>query len=206
MKITVFTNLAMKKNLQKVHYEVDGNKSIEFDGEVCFPINGVLAKKLTKEDDVKVVVFAKEDKDGNTEENERIFKDELNALNESIGAKIEYKVIRTPFVETQDIHYDMMLKGIDELTKDCRIYADITYGPKTLPFIIFYVLKFAEKYYNANIENIIYGKIDFRNDNKIEDFKIFDITPLYYLNGLMDSFDNIEGDKARELLEKFFKI
>ena len=206
MEITVFTNLAMKKNLQKVHYEVEGNKSIEYSGEVCFPINGVLAKKLTKADNVKVVIFAKEDKDGNTEENERIFKDELNTLNQTIGANIEYKVIRTPFVETPDMHYDMILKGIDELSQNATIYADVTYGPKTLPFIIFYVLKFAEKYYNANIENIVYGKIDFRNDNKIEDFKIFDITPLFYLNGLMDSFENIQSDKARELLEKFFKI
>lgn len=206
MEITVFTNLAMKKNLQKVHYEVEGNKSIEYNGKVCFPINAVLAKKLTNNDNVKVVIFAKEDKDGNVEENEKVFKDELNALNQNIGAKIEYKVIKTPFIETQDVHYDMILKGIDELTKNTTIYADITYGPKTLPFIIFYVLKFAEKYYNANIENIIYGKIDFRNDNKIEDFKIFDITPLFYLNGLLDSFDNIESDKARELLEKFLKI
>ena len=73
MDIIVFTNIAMKKNLQKVHYEVEGNKTIEYDGEVCYPINGVLARKLKAEDTVKVVMFEKEDKDGNVEENEKLF-------------------------------------------------------------------------------------------------------------------------------------
>lgn len=206
MDIIVFTNLSMKKDLKKVHYEVDGNKNIEYDGDVCFPINSVLAKKLKKDDNVKIIAFAKQDKDGNFQENEKMFKQELNILNKEIGAKITYRTIETPFIETSEIHYDMILKAIDELNQNATIYADITYGPKTLPFIVFYVLKFAEKYYNANIENIIYGKVDFRNDNNIESFKIFDITPLYYLNGLLDSFENLEGDKARQLLEKFFKI
>lgn len=206
MNIIVFTNIAMKKNLQKVHYEVDGNKTIEYDGEVCFPINGVLAKKLTAEDKVKVVMFEKEDKDGNTAENEKIFKDELLTLNKNIGATIDFKSIKTPFVETADLHYDLILKAIDELEENATIYADITYGPKTLPFIMFYVLKFAEMFKKATIENIIYGKVEFRNDNTIDDFKIFDITPLFYLNGLMDTFENINDTTARNLLEKFFKV
>ena len=206
MNIIVFTNIAMKKDLQKVHYEVDGNKTIEYDGEVCFPINGVLAKKLTMEDTVKVVMFEKKDKDGNVEINEQLFKDELLELNKGIGAKIEFKAIKTPFVETAEFHYDMILKAIDELESGATIYADITYGPKTLPFIMFYILKFAEKFYNANIENIVYGKVEYRNNNTIDDFKIFDITPLFYLNGLMDTFENIDSKTARDLLEKFFKI
>ena len=45
MKI-VFSDLPMKKELHSFKYKVDGNKTIEYDGETIFPVNSVLAKTM----------------------------------------------------------------------------------------------------------------------------------------------------------------
>jgi hypothetical protein len=38
----------MKAGVDRHHYPVNGNKSIEYEGAVSFPINAVLAKTLKK--------------------------------------------------------------------------------------------------------------------------------------------------------------
>ncbi|MDR2201760.1 MAG: hypothetical protein LBP26_03220 [Clostridiales bacterium] len=47
----------MKERSDRFRYKVSGNSTIEYDGEVIFPINGVLARTLKKDDEVKVVLF-----------------------------------------------------------------------------------------------------------------------------------------------------
>ena len=56
MKVVIIT-VPMKPphEISKVHYPVDGNKSIEYDKPVRYPINGVLAKSLQKDEEVKII-------------------------------------------------------------------------------------------------------------------------------------------------------
>ena len=60
MKI-VFSDLPMKKELHGFKYKVDGNATIEYDGETIFPVNSVLAKTMKKGEKVKVVLLSKVD-------------------------------------------------------------------------------------------------------------------------------------------------
>lgn len=61
MKKIVFSNLPMKKELNKFKYSVDGNDTIEYGGEVIFPVNSVLARTMKKSDKIKVVLLSKDD-------------------------------------------------------------------------------------------------------------------------------------------------
>ena len=89
---------------------------------------------------------------------------------------------------------------VDELTDGAAIYADITYGTKSMPIIVFSVLNFAEKFFNADIKNIVYGKVDFDTNNNPINPELFDMTPLFYLNSLANTFACNDSDQAKKLL------
>ena len=203
MKKIVFSNLPMKKELNKLHYPVDGNKALEYDGEVSFPIISILARTLTENDDVKIVLLSKTDVEGNSADNGALFQNELNEINKKIGAHIEYVIIPTPFVETRDVHEKLFRDMVEKLEDGAEILADITYGPKSLPIIVFSVLNFAEKFFNAEIKHIVYGKVDFSSDKKVpQNPMIFDMSPLYYLNMLTNTMEFSSSKAAVEALKE----
>ena len=203
MKI-VFSNLPMKKQLNKFCYSVDGNTQIAYDGEVIFPINSVLAKVLKKDERVKVVLLKKQDIEGNSDINAGEFMRELNQINHDIGAVIEYKILDLPFVETKDTHEQTLRRMVDELEANAELYCDITYGPKPLPIVLFSVLNFAEKFYSCKIESIVYGKVDFltKEDGKTYSTNpvLFDVTSLYYLNAFTNTIECSSAEEAKKML------
>jgi len=210
MKKIIFSNLPMKKQLNSFHYGVDGNSTIEFDGSVIFPINSVLARVLRKNDDVKVVLLKKNDVEGNSDINAGEYMKELNGINRNIGAKIEYKIIDTPFEETKDTHEFLLKAIVNELENQAEIYSDITYGPKPLPIVLFSALNFAEKFFKCDIKNIVYGKVDFvSNAQGITEPKnpvLFDVTPLYYLNSVTNSLECKTSEEALAMLNTLLSM
>ena len=211
MKI-VFSDLPMKKELHSLNYKVDGNKTIEYEGKVVFPVNAVLAKTMQKGEKVKIVLLSKKDIEGNSKNNEVKFKEELSEINRNIGADIEYVPLETPFVETRDVHETLFRKMIATLEEKAEIIGDVTYGPKPLPIIMFAVMNFAEKFFKANIRNIIYGKVDFVDDGsgtvKTKPINpiIFDLTPLYYLNNLTNTMEYKSSEDAVKALDTLLDL
>ena len=205
MKI-VFTDLPMKKELHGFNYRVNGNKTIEYDGKVCFPVNSVLAKTIKKGEKVRVALLSKTDIDGNSAINVCKFQKELNEINRSIGADIEYVTLTTPFEETRDVHESLFRDMVSKLQDNADVIGDVTYGPKTLPIIMFAVMNFAEKFFNAKILNIVYGKVDFVDDDsgtgktKPINPVLYDLTPLYYLNNVTNAMEyKSSGDALKAL-------
>jgi hypothetical protein len=190
----------MKARLDRFRYAVSGNSTIEFDGEVIFPINGVLAKTLNKDDSVHVVLLKKDDINNNSDRNAGEFMRELNIINKGIGAAIDYQVLSTPHDESRAIQEKLLKEMVDELTDGAAVYADITYGTKSMPIIVFSVLNFAEKFFNAEIKNIVYGKVDFDKNNNPINPELFDMTPLFYLNSLANTMECKDSEQAKKLL------
>ncbi len=210
MKKIVFTNLPMKKKLKAFKYFVDGNTDIDYDGEVIFPINAVLAKSMTKNDVITVVLIKKLDLEGNGDVNAGAFMKELNTINRNVGADINYRIIDTPFEEDRDTHEKLLREMIEEVKEKSLIYADITYGPKSLPIIVFSVLNFAEKFFNCEIRNIVYGKVDFitkeNGESEPSNPILCDMTPLYYLNSVTNSMECKTGQDAKRILDNLLNI
>lgn len=204
MKI-VYSNLPMKKELNAFRYRSEGNSLIEYDEEVIFPVNAVLAKSMEKGEKVKVVLLSKIDKEGNSAVNAGIFQRELNRINLSIGADIEYITLTTPFAETREVHEKLLRDMVGMLEKGAEVIADITYGPKSLPIIVFAVLNFAEKFFGVTIKNIVYGKVNFvdagNGRTKPVDPILCDMTPLYYLNSLTNSLEYQSAEEAVKALD-----
>ena len=204
MKV-VFATIPMQ-SVKPALYKSEENRAIEYQGEVRFPINALLAKTLKKGDEVKVVQIVTEGEF--SDENVKLHKEELDKINENIGAKITYTEVRERFRETSDIVQSRFRQILGTLENECEIYADMTYGPKTLTPVLYYALGFAEKFFDADIKNIVYGRITFNknkesNSNSAE---LFDVTALYYLNSLTNVMSAPDGKTALERLDKFFEL
>ena len=92
------------------------------------------------------------------------------------------------------------------LILNSQIYADITFGPKPLPMILMCALSFAEKFLNCDVKSVIYGKVNFDDNNKVTSPELYDVTSLYYLNNLTNSMIAADGKEARQNLDEFFSL
>jgi len=204
MQKIVFCSITMKKktDLEKSVYKVNGNSTINFELPVFYPINGVLSKILAKNDKIKVVMLKKEDSAKNCDKNVEVFKQELNSINEKIGAKIEYKELSIPLDETRKTQETLLQEMINELSEKSEIYADITFSVKSLPIITFCVLNYAEKFMEADIKSIVYGQAEFDDENKPHNHTLFDMTALFYLNSITNKIECKNGEQAKKILNK----
>lgn len=213
MKKIIFIDIPMKEmdgayNCQC--YAHTGNAGCEYNGKVIFPINAVLAEKMQPSDDVKVVLLKTRTQSGNSDRNAELFQQELDKINASIGAHIVYKELETDFVETKQNHEKRLRNMLAQIENNAHIFADITFGQKPLPMILMCVLHFAEKFFNADIKRIVYGKVDFvkhsNGKSYPENSELYDVTSLYYLNNLVGAMEAASGESALKSLDAFFAL
>lgn len=181
---------------------------------IYFPINALMANQLQKNDELTVIILKFNDdmnptSENNFQANYQIFQNEMNKINETIGAKIEYKIIETDFVETNDVFAERFLNIFNILEQDCTIYTDITFGPKTATLLIMNLLSFAENFYDADIEAIIYGKTSFiatgvQTETTAKGGKVLDVSSLYFLNNLTDAIHAQSPQDAIQVLKELF--
>lgn len=206
MKKIIFCDIPMKKKLDSMVYAGTGNTNSNYSKPVIYPINAVLAETLRKNDEVKVILLRTLDKAGNSGKNSGVFMQELDTINESIGAKISCETLDSEFVETKDNHENRLKAMLDKIDNGSQIYADITYGPKPLPMILMCVLSFAEKFLNCDVRSVVYGKVNFDDNNKLCNPELYDVTSLYYLNNLTNAMVAADEKAARQNLEEFFSL
>ena len=205
MKKTVFVTLMMADDMHKRHYPVDGNSFIEYSGEVYYAINAVLAKNLKADDDIKIVLIETKAGDESGSKNAQLFMNELNEINKC-GASITYEVIPSSFLETKDNFKGLYKKLLKTLENEAEISADITFGPKALPLMIFAAMQFAEKFFDCSIGNVIYLKSEFKNGKVNENSQIIcDYTPLYMLNSFTNTIESSSGERAIAAIEALFE-
>ncbi|MCR5189504.1 MAG: TM1812 family CRISPR-associated protein [Treponema sp.] len=207
MKKIVFVTTRMADDMKKRTYPVDGNSFIEYSEPVYYAINAVLAKTMKKDDEVKVILLGTKAGDKAAAKNAELFKNELDEINKdkNIGAKINYKEIESDFIVSKDKFGDLYKKLIKELDYEAEITSDITYGPKSLPLLIFSAMQFGEKFFDCTIGHVIYLKAEFEtlsiDGQKSTVLKegsqlICDYTPLYLLNSFTSVLESSSGEKA----------
>ena len=199
MKKIVFVSLMMADDMKKRKYPVDGNTFIEYSGEVYYAINAVLAKTMKADDDIKIILLETKAGDKAGTKNAQLFMNELNSINDEnkIGAKISYEVIPSDFITSRSKFNDLYLKLIKSFEYEAELYADITFGPKSLPLLIFATMQFGEKFYDCSIGNVIYLKAEFKNNELVEGTQLIcDYTPLYLLNSFTNTIETTSGEKA----------
>jgi len=205
MKKTIICNIPMKENVDLSVYKSDDLSLPVSDRAVRYPINTFLEKTLSPEDEIKVLLLVKKDEYSHYEKNANDFIEELKVINNDINSKMEFKIIDTNFEQKQSVHEELMAKIIDEIDAYTHILADITYGSKDMPIVLFSAMGFAEKFLRCEIDNIIYGQANFEN-GKVVNTKICDMIPLYYLNSVTDTIHCDEPEKAKQMLKKLLSL
>ena len=186
---------------QKCVYE-NGVRNAELSSEAFYyPINSYLAKNLKAEDDLKVILLVKRDGLEREIAAEELCKQELNQINQSIGAHLEYKTISTKFEQTKQVYDNLFNTLIDEIEDESTILWDITFGPKDEPLVVFSALNFAEKFLDCEIEHIFYAQALFDENNKIISTKLVTMDSLFKLQSLVNEVKTNDPRKARHLLK-----
>ena len=205
MKKTVICNITMKEKTDRCVYPCKDRSLPVSDKAVIYPINAFLEKTMQADDEVTALLLVKKDPMGNYQKNAADFVEELLVANEKIGAHIEFKTIETDFAEEQSVHEALLGRIVDELEDGTHVLADITYGPKDLPIVLFAALNFAEKFLGCEVDNLIYGQVNFQNGVPTNP-QICDMVPLYYLNSVTNTIRAEEADRARQMLKSLLSI
>ena len=204
MKKILICNVPMG-NKSKLVYPCRDLSLPTSDKAYTYPSLSFLEKTIESSDELKVILLAKKSEYSDWERNVEIFKEDLiNANAENI--KVDFSVIDTDFSEEQSVHEELMKKIIDEIEEKTKIIADVTYGPKDLPLIVFAALGFAEKFLGCSIDNIIYGQSDFDKDGRPQNPRICDFIPLYSLCSLTGTINCHDADKARKMLNTLLSL
>ena len=164
-----------------------------------------MAQTVKKEDNVKVILLETNAGEKAGKKNAELFENELNELNKC-GASISYQIITSDFTGDKSKYKELYKTLVKNLTQGAELYADITFGIKTLPILILNALQFGEKFFDCSIGNVIYLKTEFK-DGKIVDGSqcIFDITPLYMLSSFTNTIECSSGERAIAALDALFE-
>ena len=208
MRVVIIT-VPMKRpdKIEPIQYPVDGNKSIEYDKPVCCPVNGILAKTLKKDEQVKVIYIMTIGGNSECEQNKSNFILELEEINSEIGAFLSYETVEIEFLPNKQTYNNLITSLAEKIPENAEIFTDITYGFKPEVLSLFCALRFVEEFNNAVVEYIVYGKAEFSpKTEQIEHPVLFDITSLYYLFKLIGSIGTSDAETASKMLQDFFSL
>ncbi len=208
MEKIIIVTIPLKKQLESLHYVPKGRFMNDYPHKVHYAINAFLAQNLTKEDHVKVILLLTEGGDNAGDENAKIFIDELNEINAQCGAVIEKpEIIKSDFELTDTKFHKIFLNLTKQINYKAKIYVDFTFGHKANPILLMSALEFAEKYHHSDVKNIIYGRVEFK-DNKINPDKaeIYDFSSLYGLFTLSNIVQASSAEEHLQAIDTFFTM
>lgn len=205
MKKIIICNIPMREYIANTVYLSEDRSLPVSDKPYRYPINSLLSQTVNVEDELKIILLIK--KDGNTfyENNTADYKQEIEDICRTTGAKAEFISIDTAFSQEKENHEQLMKRLVDEIDTGAHIMVDITYGPKDLPIVIFSALNFAEKFLKCEIDNIVYGQAVFKDD-KVVGSTICDMIPLYCLGSVTNTIKCDEPEKARQMLGSLLEL
>lgn len=205
MKRIIICNIPMKKDVLPTRYE-SSDESLPVSAQAfSYPIISFLSQLLELGDELKVILLVKKDNYSFYMDNVDIFKNEFTSICQPINIEPIYSIIETEFNEAKATHSQLLNDIIDNIDEDSHILADITFGPKDLPIVVFSALFFAENYLRCEIDNIVYGQACFEN-NKVVKSTICDMNPLYYLSSLSSTIKCDDPQKARKMIKELLSF
>lgn len=202
MKKTLIVSVPMKFAIDKQVYKSDDASLPSSDRETEFPVVPFLEATLAPEDKVKVILIAKRGDNSHAERHIEELKAELAAA----GVDAEFVTVDSEFEEARDVHEKLMRDVVHEIDFKTKLVADVTYGSKDVPVVVFAAMNFAERHLGCEVENIIYGQAYFTKEGEVERAKLCDLAPLYTLNNLTGVIKCEEGEEAKAVLDSILSI
>ena len=207
MKVVIVTVPMRQPNgIMPILYPVEGNKTIEYDKPIRCPMNGILAKTLKKDEQVKVIYIMTIGGNSQCEANKKAFISELEEINRKIGAVLQYDTVEIEFLPTKRTYNKLLTDLSAKIPENAEIYSDITFGFKPEILSLFCAFRFVEEFHDGIVQYIVYGKAEFNSAGQIENPIIFDITSLYYLFKMIGTIGTTDAETASKMLQDFFAL
>lgn len=207
MKKTIICNIPMKKDVHHCVYQSSDSSIPSSEKAVMYPVNAYLESVLSVDEEVKLVLLLKHDK--NNEEyykrNADNFVEEFCTICGRNAADVEVKLIETEFEEEKLVHEKLLKEIVAEIDDNSNVVADITYGSKDVPIVLFAALTFAEKYLNCMVDEIVYGQATIKN-NMPSNTKLCSMLPLFLLNSVVNLIQCADTTKARRMLDALLSL
>ncbi|GHU15819.1 hypothetical protein FACS1894163_03920 [Spirochaetia bacterium] len=203
---TIIATMPMKKEVHSFRYPVQGNSAIEYDGEVHFGVNGVLARILEPKEPVKLLFIVTHGGADQGCENARLFREEFDRVTADKAIAVTEEIIEINDAPTTGEFEKLISLLIDAIGTNAEIIGDITFGSKPFPFILLCAINFAEMFKGASLLHLIYGHLDWPSGKPPCNPIIYDITPVYYIQKLIGVMEGRNPEEAQKMLTDFFAL
>lgn len=200
MKRIYFTAIPLDSNFT---IELKSLKPVNFTlnteiREYAYPIIPVIDATMREEDECKVVVVRQTNSPASP--NYDLFRSELGALGLHNLDIVDVTVAEN---QSTDLLLGLYRKLLTLTENNACYYADMTFGSKTLPIILFSVLTYIDRILiDTDITGIYYQEI-LRNAGKTRDAYLYEVSSIFSLNsiayGLSDAPDG-EREKLFNLI------
>ena len=200
MKKTVICTITMQEKPAPIDHMGEDLSIPGSTRPVVYPVSDYLSQNLNPEDEVTVIMLCKKDPDQNYLRNSRLLQLELDSMCELKCKKILYHAVEIPFNEDANSHAKMILETVKYLPNSTEVLADITYGSKDIPIVLFSVLAFAMKFLHCEVSRILYRRVHFVNGVP-QDPVLCDVASLLNLTSVIYALNCQTPDSARTMLE-----
>ena len=185
----VFISTVSMQNVKEYKYKSDVYPE---SSATAYPITISFENNCNKGDKALMLTIVTHTEEKNIAEGNYVtLTNQVRGLAEKIGVDVEFvEVPMSPAVK-QDSPQKLYKNLISALKDDDEIYADITYGFKYNPIVIFAALNYAyQTKSGVDIQEICYGNLFDGTPVKQEPKpELFDVTSLFYMN----SISNLAG-------------
>ena len=202
----IIVTMPMKKELHSFIYPVQGNKNIEYDGEVIFGINGVLARLLEPQENVKIIYIITRGGADQGLENKKLFRQEFDRVTEGKNINVTEEIIELNSAPTKGEFEKLTSNLIEAIDDEAEIIGDFSFGGKPFPFVLLCAINFAEMFKNASLLYLLYSNLDWPTGKQPCNPMIYDITSTYYLQKVIGAMEGQKPEAAKKMLDDFFAL
>lgn len=175
---------------------------------VPFPVLALMNACVSAGDKVALIALRLDPRSENdlSEVNFRALSESAAELCAEKGAEFEIIDFRVPNDETITTQLSIFGKLIEKFSTGDEVFADLTYGTKPQMLSQFFALNFvSEALEGASVVKVVYGSLDFSAAPGTNRKRIYDITPLFMMNRIVNRLGEFGHpdpvDAIRKLLE-----
>ncbi|MGN1418851.1 MAG: TM1812 family CRISPR-associated protein [Acutalibacteraceae bacterium] len=199
MKKFITTISLQGKDLNPVVYTPADSNDLKCDKKVSFPI--LVTVNNFVESNEKIIVSPIVINAESSNSNYEIFKSQLEQIAMEKNFKFELRPIYKELGDTNDVMIKLFSDLIGTVSDDDELYACLTYGTKPISVITIMALNYAYKIKNnVDIKKIVYGS------GPWEGSRIFDVTPLFYIDSAVNSLAKLKLNNPEDALRSLLGL
>jgi CRISPR-associated protein (cas_TM1812). len=204
----------LQENLSCVQYVAIDNDALQFDQSTRFPVIPLLNAYVKEGEEIELIVLCHighEDRHGNYKDpsgrNYDMLLEELEALQEKKNFQCKVQKIEMEYDECIKKHLENFQNLIEKIEDGDELYACMSYGTKAVPMIEMMALNYAYRAkFNTHIGCIVYGATIFDKESKITDAKIYDMTPLFYMDEIVRKVADMKIQDPLETIRQVLEL